>query len=343
MHTAVRFEDVSVIFGNNTDAALALADTGISREDIKAKTDNVLGVSKCSLDVNVGEIVVLMGLSGSGKSTLLRTVNGLNPITAGKVTVSDGAQMVDIGAADRHSLQQLRSGSVAMVFQNFALLPWRTVSENVGLGLELSGLPKKERAERVARQLELVGLQDWGSRKITELSGGMRQRVGLARAFVTEAPILLMDEPFSALDPLIRTHLQDELLELQEKSKRTILFVSHDLDEAMKIGNKIAIMKGGRIIQYGTPQEIVLQPSDDYVKEFVAHMNPLNVLRATDIMVPIGIPNRPSSIRKVEAKTPLRDLIHMMWENMEDIDVVEEGISIGSVTSKEVFRSLANM
>lgn len=342
MQTAVRFEDVSVIFGRDTAAALDLADTGESREVIKEKTDNVLGVSKCNLDVNVGEIVVLMGLSGSGKSTLLRTVNGLNPITAGKVTVSDGKQMVDIGAADRHSLQRLRSGSVAMVFQNFALLPWRTVSENVGLGLELSGRPKKERAERVAMQLELVGLQDWGSRKITELSGGMRQRVGLARAFVTEAPILLMDEPFSALDPLIRAHLQDELLELQEKSKRTILFVSHDLDEAMKIGNKIAIMKGGRIIQYGTPQEIVLQPSDEYVKEFVAHMNPLNVLRAIDIMGPVGKQNGTTG-RKVSPKTSLRDLIHMMWENMEDIDVVEGEINIGAITSKEVFRSLANM
>ncbi|MBL4906341.1 MAG: choline ABC transporter ATP-binding protein [Sneathiella sp.] len=343
MEVAVRFDDVSVIFGSKTADALQLANAGETREVIKDKTDNVLGVSKCNLDVGVGEIVVLMGLSGSGKSTLLRTVNGLNPITAGTVTVSNGSQMVDIGAANKQSLQALRSHSVAMVFQNFALLPWRTVSENVGLGLELSGLPKDERAERVARQLELVGLEDWGNRKITELSGGMRQRVGLARAFVTEAPILLMDEPFSALDPLIRTHLQDELLELQEKSQRTILFVSHDLDEAMKIGNKIAIMKGGRIIQYGTPQEIVLSPADDYVKDFVAHMNPLNVLRAVDIMSQSTNGNGSMAARQVPGHTPMRDLIHMMWENSDDIDVAQENSVIGSISSGDVFRSLARL
>lgn len=343
MEVAIRFEDVSVIFGTKTDEALQLANDGETREIIKEKTDNVLGVSKCDLDVGVGEIVVLMGLSGSGKSTLLRTVNGLNPITDGIVTVSDGREMVDIGAADQQSLQKLRCNSVAMVFQNFALLPWRTVAENVGLGLELSGLPKKERADRVDAQLELVGLKEWANRKITELSGGMRQRVGLARAFVTEAPILLMDEPFSALDPLIRAHLQDELLELQEKSKRTILFVSHDLDEAMKIGNKIAIMKGGRIIQYGTPQEIVLRPADDYVKDFVAHMNPLNVLRAGDIMSKTPRGNGVASPREVPEETPLRDLIRMMWENPDNIHVVDvEGV-VGTISSEDVFRSLSKL
>ncbi len=343
MDVAVKFEDVSVIFGSKTDEALKLANEGETREIIKEKTDNVLGVSKCYLDVGVGEIVVLMGLSGSGKSTLLRTVNGLNPITAGKVTVSNGSDMVDIGAADQQSLQKLRSNSVAMVFQNFALLPWRTVAENVGLGLELSGIAKKERADRVDAQLELVGLKEWANRKITELSGGMRQRVGLARAFVTEAPILLMDEPFSALDPLIRAHLQDELLELQETSKRTILFVSHDLDEAMKIGNKIAIMKGGRIIQYGTPQEIVLRPADDYVKDFVAHMNPLNVLRAGDIMSKAPRENGIAAPRQVPQETPLRDLIHMMWENSDNIHVVDEEGIVGSVSSEDVFKSLSKL
>lgn len=342
MKTAIRFDDVSVIFGKKTDEALQHANDGLSREDIQDKTGNVLGVSNCSLDVNVGEIVVLMGLSGSGKSTLLRTVNGLNPVTEGSVTVSSGDQMVDIGTASRQALQQLRTSSVAMVFQSFALLPWRTVAQNVGLGLELSGLPKKERAERVAVQLELVGLQDWSDRKISELSGGMRQRVGLARAFVTEAPILLMDEPFSALDPLIRAHLQDELLELQEKSKRTILFVSHDLDEAMKIGNKIAIMKGGRIVQFGTPQEIVLKPSDEYVKDFVAHMNPLNVLRASDIMSHVTPENKSAGTRNVSPDTSLRELILIMRTNSETIDIVEENVKIGSVTSEDVFRSLSS-
>jgi len=348
MDTAIRFEDVSVIFGEKSTAALALANQGQSRENIQEKTGNILGVSKCSLDIGVGEIVVLMGLSGSGKSTLLRTVNGLNPITGGSVSVRMGQTMLDIASATKKSLLQLRTEAVAMVFQNFALLPWRTVTENVGLGLEFSGIPKAEKAERVAQQLELVGLQDWGDCKIEELSGGMRQRVGLARAFVTDAPILLMDEPFSALDPLIRTHLQDELLELQQKAKRTILFVSHDLDEAMKIGNKIAIMKGGRINQFATPQEIVLHPSDDYVKEFVAHMNPLNVLRAGDIMsVKSDASDTQSDIlpakQSVSENTPLRDLIQMMWENPGSLDVARGETIVGSITPQDVFKSLSGL
>ena len=175
-----------------------------------------------------------------------------------------------------------------MVFQQFALLPWRTVAENVGFGLELAGVPEAERRTRVMKQLELVGLAPWAGKYAQELSGGMQQRVGLARAFATEAPILLMDEPFSALDPLIRTKLQDELLELQRQLKRTIIFVSHDLDEALKIGTRIAIMEAGRIIQYGRPQEIVLNPASDYVRDFVAHMNPLNVLRAQEVMMPFA-------------------------------------------------------
>jgi glycine betaine/proline transport system ATP-binding protein len=175
-----------------------------------------------------------------------------------------------------------------MVFQQFALLPWRTVAENAGFGLELAGVPEAERKRRVEKQLELVGLAPWAGKYAHELSGGMQQRVGLARAFATEAPILLMDEPFSALDPLIRTKLQDELLELQRQLKRTIIFVSHDLDEALKIGTRIAIMEAGRIVQYGPPQDIVLRPANDYVRDFVAHMNPLNVLRAQEVMTPFA-------------------------------------------------------
>jgi glycine betaine/proline transport system ATP-binding protein len=175
-----------------------------------------------------------------------------------------------------------------MVFQQFGLLPWRTVTDNVALGLELDGMSRRSRMERVATQLELVGLAGWGDKRVHELSGGMQQRVGLARAFATSAPILLMDEPFSALDPLIRVRLQDELLDLQRKLRRTIIFVSHDLDEALKIGSRIAIMEGGEIVQVGTPQEIVLRPSSGYVRDFVAHMNPLNVLRAQEIMTPFS-------------------------------------------------------
>src|SRR5690606_5000612 len=177
-----------------------------------------------------------------------------------------------------------RQRQVAMVFQQFALLPWRTVEENVGFALELAGIPDAERKSRVEEQLKLVGLSQWAKKYAHELSGGMQQRVGLARAFATEAPILLMDEPFSALDPLIRTKLQDELLELQERLHKTILFVSHDLEEALKIGNRITIMEGGRIVQSGAPEDIVLNPANDYVRDFIANVNPLSVLTAWNVM-----------------------------------------------------------
>ena len=283
---AVRFDNVSIVFGDHPDRALPLMDEGLSRAEIQARTGQVLGVHNCSLSVAEGEILVLMGLSGSGKSTLLRAVNGLNPVCRGKVEVCDGNGLVDVTHADPQTLRRIRQTRVAMVFQQFGLLPWRTVRENVGLGLELGGMSKAERRDRVDAQLKLVNLTDWAERKVGELSGGMQQRVGLARAFATEAPILLMDEPFSALDPLIRAKLQDELLELQSTLKRTIVFVSHDLDEAFKLGNRIALMEGGRLVQMGTAREIIANPVDDYVAEFVAHMNPLGVLTAEDMAEP---------------------------------------------------------
>ncbi len=284
MSTAVIFDAVNIVFGKKPAQALPMMDAGQSRSEIQAATGQVLGVHDCSLQVSEGEILVLMGLSGSGKSTLLRAVNGLNPVVRGCVKVNDGKEMVNISAADKATLRHIRLNRVAMVFQQFGLLPWRSVRNNVGLGLELAGVNVAERNKRVDAQLDLVGLPEWADRKVGELSGGMQQRVGLARAFVTEAPILLMDEPFSALDPLIRTRLQDELIELQQKLKRTIIFVSHDLDEAFKLGDRIAIMEGGRIVQCGTPQDIFKEPATEYVADFVAHMNPLGVLRAKDVM-----------------------------------------------------------
>ena len=282
--TVVCFRDVDIVFGDNPAAALALIDQGESRADIAAKTGQIVGVKGANLEIRSGEIVVLMGLSGSGKSTLLRAVNRLNRITRGTVTVMDGQEAVSVQDCSDSRLRALRRGRVAMVFQQFGLLPWRTVADNVALGLELSHMAKTERRRKVADQLELVGLGDWSDKHVSELSGGMQQRVGLARAFATDAPILLMDEPFSALDPLIRDRLQDELLGLQQHLDRTIIFVSHDLDEALKIGNRIAIMEGGEIVQVGTPQDIVLSPASGYVRDFVAHMNPLNVLRAREVM-----------------------------------------------------------
>ncbi len=261
-----------------------MAEKGASRNEILEKTGAVLGCAGANLTVLEGEISVLMGLSGSGKSTLLRAVNRLNTVTRGNILVHDGEKTVDVATCDEATLRKIRQKQVAMVFQQFGLLPWRTVEENVGLGLELAGVPDAERKARVHAQLKLVGLDQWARKYGHELSGGMQQRVGLARAFATEAPILLMDEPFSALDPLIRTKLQDELLDLQAKLKKTIIFVSHDLEEALKIGSHITIMEGGRIVQTGKPEDIVLRPANDYVRDFIANVNPLSVLTAWNVM-----------------------------------------------------------
>ncbi len=284
MSTAVAFKNVDILFGKNVDSGQAMLDAGADRGEILAKTGTVLGCAGCTLDVKEGEISVLMGLSGSGKSTLLRGVNGLNHVTRGAIEVFDGHKMVDVVSCDETTLRRIRQQNVAMVFQQFGLLPWRSVAENIGFGLELAGVPEAERKARVDKQLKLVGLEQWANKHAHELSGGMQQRVGLARAFATEAPILLMDEPFSALDPLIRTKLQDELLQLQKELKKTIIFVSHDLEEALKIGNTITIMEGGRIVQSGRPEDIVLRPANDYVREFIANVNPLSVLTAWNVM-----------------------------------------------------------
>lgn len=256
MKAAIEFRNVDVVFGseNQRKAALPLIDAGKSREEIAQETGAVVGCAGINLTVKHGEISVLMGLSGSGKSTLLRSVNGLTRVERGEVLVDGGGgKAISVGKASDDELRKLRREGVAMVFQQFALLPWRTVAQNVGFGLELAGLSKPERQERVMEQLKLVGLEDWANRYAHELSGGMQQRVGLARALATEAPILLMDEPFSALDPLIRAKLQDELMQLQQRLKKTILFVSHDLEEALKIGNRISIMQSGRIVQSSKP------------------------------------------------------------------------------------------
>ena len=338
MTTAVSFENVSIVFGSHPDQALPLMDKGKSRAEVQEATGQVLGVHNCSLDVAEGEILVLMGLSGSGKSTLLRAVNALNPVVRGAVHVQANGAKVDVSNTDAATLRHLRQHHIAMVFQQFGLLPWRTVRENVGLGLELGGSSKAERAEKVDRQLEVVGLSGWSDRKVGELSGGMQQRVGLARAFVTEAPVLLMDEPFSALDPLIRTRLQDELLELQATLKRTIIFVSHDLDEAFKIGNRIAIMEGGRIVQCGTPKEIFSNPVNDYVADFVAHMNPLMVLRAADLMEPV----RDTCERRVAADTPIEEVMRAITDGETAIGVERDGGLIGQITANAVLRRLVN-
>ena len=285
---AIAFDSVDIVFGDAPKAALPLLEAGATREAILEATGQILGVAGCTLDIPAGAICVLMGLSGSGKSTLLRAVNRLNEVTRGRVLVEDQGRTIDVASCDRRTLKHLRTQRIAMVFQQFALLPWRTVAENVGFGLELRGTAKAARQRIVAEKLEMVNLGAWADKYAHELSGGMQQRVGLARAFATDADILLMDEPFSALDPLIRDRLQDELLELQTRLHKTIVFVSHDLDEALKLGNQIAIMEGGRIVQAGPPETIVTAPATDYVRDFVANVNPLKVLTAGSVMQPVA-------------------------------------------------------
>lgn len=334
---AVEFDRVSIVFGEAPEAALPMMDEGADRAAIQEATGQVLGVHDCSLEVAEGEVLVLMGLSGSGKSTLLRAVNGLNPVVRGAVRVNDGDAMVHVTGADEPTLRRLRQNQIAMVFQQFGLLPWRNVRDNVGLGLELGGMERAARAAKVDAQLDLVGLTDWADSPVAELSGGMQQRVGLARAFATEAPILLMDEPFSALDPLIRTRLQDELITLQRQLKRTILFVSHDLDEAFKLGDRIAIMEGGRIVQLGTPREIFTNPADSYVADFVAHMNPLGVLTARDVMGPV----QGEAVGTVEPETPLRAVMETLGQG-GPLAVAQGGDVLGHVTEARVLLRLSS-
>ncbi len=335
--SAVVFDDVSIVFGNAPKTALPLMDAGKSRAEVQEKTGQILGVHGCSLSVEEGEILVLMGLSGSGKSTLLRAVNGLNPITRGTVTVRSGGWNCVLPGCGDKALMELRRRCVAMVFQQFGLLPWRNVLDNVALGLELDGMGRETR-ERMARErLEMVGLAHWADRSVSELSGGMQQRVGLARAFATDAPILLMDEPFSALDPLIRKRLQDELLELQGRLNRTILFVSHDLDEAFKIGNRIAIMDGGRIVQCGTPAEIIAAPANEYVADFVSNMNPLEVLRVSDVM---GHGTVPGSAPTIAPDAPVRAAMEALAAGSEVLAVRGEGETIGRITAADIVAAM---
>ena len=289
----VKFDNVSIVFGDKPKNALPLIDEGKSRAEIQQDCGQILGVADCSLEIEEGEVLVLMGLSGSGKSTLLRAVNGLNPVVRGNVSVrcpdnNGRSTWRDPHTCSKAELRELRLDWVSMVFQQFGLLPWRTVEENVGFGLELAGRDTAETKRKVSEQLELVGLADWAGKRVQELSGGMQQRVGLARALTNDAPILLMDEAFSALDPLIRMDMQSVLLDLQKEIKKTVVFITHDLDEALRLGDRIAILRDGEIVQQGTGQEIVLKPADDYISNFVKEVNRGRVILVETVMDSVG-------------------------------------------------------
>ncbi len=267
------------VFGDEPLQALELVKQGLSKEDILARTGNSIGVFNASFTIEAGEIFVVMGLSGSGKSTLVRMLNLLIEPTAGNILI-DGS---DISQLSDSQLRALRRKDISMVFQSFALMPQMTVLDNTALGLELAGVDIKARHAAAAQALEQVGLDGWGASYPDELSGGMQQRVGLARALASDPSILLMDEAFSALDPIIRTEMQSELLRLQSVKRRTIVFISHDLDEAMRIGDRIAIMKDGQVVQVGTPEDILRNPADDYVRSFVRGVDASAVFKAGDI------------------------------------------------------------
>jgi len=275
----IEVKNLYKIFGPHPKKALAMLDQGLDKEAIFEKIETTVGVQDASFEIYGGEIFVIMGLSGSGKSTMVRMLNRLIEPTVGQVFI-DGE---DIVTMNNTQLVNLRRQKMSMVFQSFALMPHLTVLQNAAFGLEMDGVDKKTREERALQALEQVGLEAWAASKPDELSGGMQQRVGLARSLAVDPDILLMDEAFSALDPLIRTEMQDELLKLQSKAKRTIVFISHDLDEAMRIGDRIAIMEGGRVVQVGTPEEILQNPADDYVRAFFRGVDPTNILTAGDI------------------------------------------------------------
>lgn len=337
----VKLNNVDIVFGDRPQSALTMIDEGKERSEIQEATGQILGVAGCSLDIEEGEVLVLMGLSGSGKSTLLRGINGLNSVIRGSIEVKAGESWINPETCNAEALRKLRLNHVSMVFQQFGLLPWRTVRDNVGFGLELAGQSKNEINRRVDEQLELVGLSDWAEKQVQELSGGMQQRVGLARAFATQAPILLMDEPYSALDPLIRSRLQDELIDLQTRLKRTIVFVSHDLDEAIKIGSRIAIMEGGRIIQIGTAQEILNNPANQYVKDFVAHMNPLAVLTAEDAMMPLKKrkPNHKNAL-EIDSDASIADVINTQLKSNMPLYVMKNDKIVGCIDKEDVHKAL---
>lgn len=268
------------VFGKNPKKALQLLNEGNSKTDILKRTGSTVGVKKATFDVNNGEIFVIMGLSGSGKSTLVRTLNRLIDPTEGEVWI-DGK---DITKMKKEELRNVRRKKISMVFQNFALLPHRTILENTEYGLEIQGIDKSERKQKALNALKLVGLEGYENQFPKQLSGGMQQRVGLARALANDTDILLMDEAFSALDPLIRKDMQDELLELQSAMEKTIIFITHDLDEALRIGDKIALMKDGEIVQIGSPEEILMNPSNQYVERFVEDVDLSKVLTASHVM-----------------------------------------------------------
>ena len=337
----IEVKNIYKIFGDHPERILPMVRDGATKEEVRDETDHTVGLDNVSLSIKEGEIFVCMGLSGSGKSTLIRHINRLIDPTSGAVSV-DG---VDVLELNHNELLEFRKHTMSMVFQRFGLFPHKTIIENVAFGLEVQKIPADERDETARMQIESVGLQGFEDQYPAQLSGGMQQRVGLARALATNPQILLMDEAFSALDPLIRSDMQNQLIELQSKLKKTIVFITHDLDESLKLGDHIGILNGGRLVQIGRPEDIIMNPADDYVKAFVKDVNRSKVLRAKTVMTKVDEFDakniNPSNIYSIEENVVIEDIIPKVLKERSTINVVDkQGDTMGYITANELSDAL---
>ena len=339
----VSLEHVYKIFGPDPGGrAYDLSRAGVEKDEVQRLSGHVVGMKDISFTVNKGEIFVVMGLSGSGKSTAIRTVNKLHDITAGQVTV-DG---IDVQGLRGSALQTFRREKMGMVFQHFALFPHRNIIDNTGYGLKVQGVSKGERDAEALKALAMVGLEAYAQNAVGELSGGMQQRVGLARALCSDPPILLMDEAFSALDPLIRRQMQDELMIIQKKLHKTILFITHDLNEALRIGNRVCILRDGYVVQIGTPEDIVTNPADDYVADFVAGISKLELISAKKFMEPVAADTQRKGPLDLDAwpeahpDQSLDQLVDLSIATQHPIIVKIDGKPMGVVTKNALLRGI---
>ena len=343
MEAAIQIQNVWKIFGNTSQDALdAIQNKKISKQEALEKYNSVIGVSDVSFDVKKGEIFCVMGLSGSGKSTLVRHINRLLEPTSGKILINNQ----DVMQFDKENLQELRNKKIGMVFQNFALMPHRSVLDNIAMPLEIRGVSKNDRLDAANNILNIVELQGWGNKYAHELSGGMQQRVGLARALAADPEFLLMDEPFSALDPLIRRQLQSEFIKLSKQMRKTTVFITHDLDEAVRVGHRIAIMRDGEVVQIGTPEEIVVNPSDEYVADFVKGISRLKVVQAKTIMQSIEeykktFGDNLSNNEKVNENDILSKLIETSVSEDKPIIVTNnDNLEVGIITQSDLLKAV---
>ena len=338
----IEIKNVYKIFGNNPNEVLPMVREGANKEDVLEKTGHTVGLDNVTLSIEKGETFVCMGLSGSGKSTLIRHLNRLIDPTDGDIVI-DGTNIMEL---NEQQLIDFRKHELSMVFQRFGLFPHKTVIQNIGYGLEVQGKSLEERNKIAMMQIEAVGLQGFEDQYPSQLSGGMQQRVGLARALATNPEILLMDEAFSALDPLIRSDMQQQLIELQAKLKKTIVFITHDLDESLRLGDHIGILNGGRLVQSGTPEQIIMNPADDYVKAFVKDVNRAKVLRAKTVMIKANEFDT-SNIKlaetcKVDENLYIEEFLpKVLLDNCTVIVVDNKGDTKGYITSKELALSLS--